>query len=60
MSELFRDDASMPGNGVSEMEVRNILLRVFDPTEDTTHKFIAAPQEKGALGVLAHDISTKG
>jgi hypothetical protein len=43
-------DASELGGGVSEREVRNILLRVFDPNEDTTHKFLAAPQEKGTLG----------
>jgi len=42
--------ASMLDSGVSETETRNILLRVFDPTEDTTHKFVAAPQERGMLG----------
>lgn len=44
------NDACKLDSGVSEAEIRNILLKVFDPAEDTTHRFLAAPQEKGTLG----------
>lgn len=44
------NNASKLHSGVSEAETRNILLKVFDPTEDDTHKFLAVPQEKGTLG----------
>lgn len=30
-------------------EARTMLLEVFDPARDTTHKFDAAPREKGTL-----------
>jgi acetyltransferase-like isoleucine patch superfamily enzyme len=43
------NDACKLDSGVGEEEARNILNKVFDPSKDTTHRFIAAPQEKGLL-----------
>lgn len=37
-------------NAASEEEIRAKLLRVFDPSKDTTHKFISHPLEKGMIG----------
>ncbi|KAL2411301.1 hypothetical protein ABEF91_002034 [Exophiala dermatitidis] len=34
----------------SEEEIRNKLLKVVDPSRDTTHKFISHPPEKGTIG----------
>ncbi|EXJ96501.1 hypothetical protein A1O1_01627 [Capronia coronata CBS 617.96] len=37
-------------NAASEDEIRAKLLKVFDPSKDTTHKFISHPLEKGMIG----------
>ncbi|KAL2421275.1 hypothetical protein ABEF95_007698 [Exophiala dermatitidis] len=37
-------------NDASEEEIRNKLLKVVDPSRDTTHKFISHPPEKGTIG----------
>ncbi len=36
-------------SGMDTEEARTMLLEVFDPARDTTHKFDAAPREKGTL-----------
>ncbi|KIW94181.1 uncharacterized protein Z519_05497 [Cladophialophora bantiana CBS 173.52] len=37
-------------SGINKGEGRNILLKVFDPSRDATHKFMSHFQEKGQLG----------
>jgi acetyltransferase-like isoleucine patch superfamily enzyme len=39
-----------PDGGLREEEIHNILMRVFDPAQDTTHAFLSAPRVKGTLG----------
>lgn len=38
------------GSGVSDNELQNMLLKVFDPQLDFTHSFLAASREKGSIG----------
>lgn len=42
--------ACMLRSGVTELEAQNMLLKVFDPSLDTTHSFLAPCKEKGVLG----------
>lgn len=37
-------------SGVTEQEAQSMLLKVFDPSMDTTHSFLAPCKEKGVLG----------
>ena len=39
-----------PDSGLREEAIRNILMRIFDPAQDTTHAFLSTPHVKGALG----------
>ena len=38
-------------SGLSEQEVRNILIKVVDPSQDTTHKFPSQNHFKGHVGL---------
>ncbi|KAK5065441.1 hypothetical protein LTR84_001279 [Exophiala bonariae] len=43
--------------GLREEAIHNILVKVFDPAQDTTHAFRSAPRVKGALG---HGVKIEG
>jgi len=38
-------------SGIAEQEVRNLLLKVVDPSQDTTHKFPTQNHSKGHIGL---------
>lgn len=42
--------ACMLRSGVTEQEAQNMLMKVFDPSLDTTHSFLAPCKEKGHVG----------
>ncbi|KIW30673.1 hypothetical protein, variant [Cladophialophora immunda] len=43
--------ACRPDSGISDLEIRNLLERIIDPSQDTTNRFPSQNHSKGILGL---------